>query len=387
VPTDNPQRGEGAAGWAVPLANVNVDDELAAAVEATLRSGWWSSGPEVEAFEAACRDYLGARFALAVANGTAALQLALLAAGIGPGDEVVLPSLNFVAAANAVSHTGATATFCDIRGDGDLNLDPDSLEAALTPRTKALLLLHYGGYPCDVEAVAGIAAARGIVVIEDSAHAIGATVQGRFCGTFGLAGCFSFFSNKNLPVGEGGLLVTDDEDLYSRARLLRSHGMTTLTWDRHRGHAADYDVVERGFNFRLDEVRATIGQVQLRRLDAENEARRRVVAQYRERLADADLVLPFAEVPDQTRPSFHLAVAVFRSPEAREAARERLRERRVQTSVHYPPIHRFSAYADAAPRVPLGRTESVAARLLTLPLFGHMREDQVDLVAQTLLEQ
>jgi len=386
VPGNNPQKGE-SAGWTVPLADVAVDDELAAAVETTLRSGWWSSGPEVEAFEVACSQYLGVRHALAVANGTAALQLALAAAGVGPGDEVVLPSLNFVAAANAVSHTGATPVFCDILGDDDLNLDPESLEAAVTPRTKALLLLHYAGYPCNVEAVAEVATSRSVVVIEDAAHAVGASVGGRFCGTFGLAGCFSFFSNKNLPIGEGGLLVTNDEDVYSRARLLRSHGMTTLTWDRHRGHAADYDVVERGFNFRLDELRATIGQVQLRRLDDENAARGRIVARYRERLAGADLVVPFANVRSDTRPSFHLAVAVFPSPEARDATRKSLRERRVQTSVHYPPIHRFSAYADATPRVPLVRTESVAARLLTLPLFGHMRDDQVDLVADTLLGQ
>ena len=384
VPGNNPQKGD-QAGWTVPLADVTVDDELAAAVEKTLRSGWWSSGPQVEAFETACAEYLGARFALAVANGTAALQLALAAAGLGPGDEVVLPSLNFVAAANAVSHTGATPVFCDILGDDDLNLDPQSLEAAVTPRTKVLLLLHYGGYPCDLEAVARVATERGLAVIEDAAHAVGASVGGRFCGTFGLAGCFSFFSNKNLPVGEGGLLVTSDEDVYSRARLLRSHGMTTLTWDRHRGHAADYDVIERGFNFRLDELRATIGQVQLRRLDAENEARGRIVARYRERLEDATVVLPFAEVPSEMRPSFHLAAAVFPSPDARDASREALRERRVQTSVHYPPIHRFSAYADAEPSVSLARTESVAARLLTLPLFGHMSDEQVDLVADTLL--
>jgi dTDP-4-amino-4,6-dideoxygalactose transaminase len=267
VPGNNPRKGDN-AGWTVPLADVTVDDELAAAVEKTLRSGWWSSGPQVEAFETACAEYLGSRFALAVANGTTALQLALAATGVGPGDEVVLPSLNFVAAANAVSHTGARPVFCDIRGDDDLNLDPASLEAAVTPATKVLLLLHYGGYPCDVDAVRELAESRGLTVIEDSAHAIGATLDGRSCGTFGLAGCFSFFSNKNLPVGEGGLLVTDDEEAYSRARLLRSHGMTTLTWDRHRGHASEYDVVERGFNFRLDELRATIGQVQLRRLDA-----------------------------------------------------------------------------------------------------------------------
>jgi dTDP-4-amino-4,6-dideoxygalactose transaminase len=369
----------------VPLADVAVDDELAAAVEETLRSGWWSSGPQVEAFESACAEYLGSRFALAVANGTAALHLALLAAGVGPGDEVVLPSLNFVAAANAVSHTGAVPVFCDIRGEDDLNLDPDSLEAVVTPATKALLVLHYGGYPCDVDAVAEIAERHGALVIEDSAHAPGASVSGRSCGTFGLAGCFSFFSNKNLPIGEGGLLVTDDADLHGRARLLRSHGMTTLTWDRHRGHAADYDVIARGFNFRLDEVRATIGIVQLERLAAENEARKQVVERYRSRLADTSLVLPFAAHTEDV-PSFHLAVVVFPSPERRDAARQLLAEQRIQTSLHYPPIHRFSAYASEPLRVPLPVTEDVTSRLLTIPLFGHMRDEQVELVADALTQ-
>lgn len=385
VPPKNPQKGGGEV-WTVPLADVAVDDELAAAVEQTLRSGWWSSGPQVEAFESACAEFLGSRYALAVANGTAALHLALLAAGVGPGDEVVLPSLNFVAAANAVSHTGALPVFCDIRGYDDLNLDPDSLETAVTPATKALLLLHYGGHPCDVEAVAEIADRHGALVIEDSAHAPGASVSGRNCGTFGLAGCFSFFSNKNLPIGEGGLLVTDDADLHGRARLLRSHGMTTLTWDRHRGHAADYDVTTRGFNFRLDEVRATIGLLQLERLAAENEARKQVVARYRGRLADTSLVLPFAEHTEDVQPAFHLAVVVFPSPERRDAARQLLAERRIQTSLHYPPIHRFSAYSAEPLRVPLPVTEDVTSRLLTIPLFGHMRDEQVELVADALTE-
>jgi dTDP-4-amino-4,6-dideoxygalactose transaminase len=379
----NPQKGDEGR-WAVPLADVAVDDELAAAVERAVRSGWWSAGPRVEAFEDAFSAFLGSRHALAVANGTAALHLALAAAGIGPGDEVVLPSLNFVAAANAVSHTGARPVFCDIRGDTDLNLDPASLEAAVRPATRALLLLHYGGYPCDVEAAIAIAERHDLVVIEDSAHAPGASVDGRACGTFGRAGCFSFFSNKNLPVGEGGLLCTDDDELHQRARLLRSHGMTTLTWDRHRGHASDYDVAARGYNYRLDEIRAAIGVVQLERLAGENAARGRIVDRYRQELDGAGLTFPFGELRPGAQPSSHLAVAVFESERLRNDARDALAEARIQTSVHYPPIHTFSAYRDSPLRVPLPRTESVARRLLTLPLFGHMRDEQVDAVVETL---
>lgn len=382
----NPQKGYTSLKWQVPLADVAVDDELAHAVDEAVRSGWWSSGPRVEAFEGAFREYTGARFALAVANGTTALQLALDAAGVGAGDEVILPSLNFVAAANAISHTGATPVFCDIVGPGDLNLDVESVESALTPRTAAVLALHYGGYPCDMARLAALAERHGLAVLEDSAHAPGAKVGERSCGTLGLAGCFSFFSNKNLPVGEGGLLVTDDEALYDRARLLRSHGMTTLTWDRHRGHASSYDVEVRGYNFRLDEIHAAIGLVQLARLDDENRARAEIVARYRRDLEGSALSMPFAGVPHDVTPVHHLAVVVCETPEAREAVRAHLDKRRVQTSLHYPPIHRFTAYAEDELRVPLDRTEDVAARLLTIPLFGHMRDEQVALVVESLLE-
>ena len=187
--------------WAVPLADVLVDDELRAVVDEVISSGWWSMGPKVLEFEGAFAEFCEVRHAFAVANGTAALHLALLAAGCAPGDEVVLPSLNFVAAANAIAHTGAAPVFCDVLGPDDLNLDPADLEAAVGPRTKAVVVLHYGGVPCDMGAIHEIAERRGLAVIEDAAHAPGGTCQGKKCGGLGLAGCFSFFSNKNLPIG------------------------------------------------------------------------------------------------------------------------------------------------------------------------------------------
>ena len=172
---------------------------------------------------------------------------------------MILPSLNFVAAANTIALLGAGPVFCDVLGADDLNLDPADVEAAITPATKALVVLHYGGHPCAMEAVLRLAERHGLFVIEDAAHAPGARWRGRPCGTIGKVGCFSFFSSKNLPIGEGGMIVTDDDRLAERIRLLRSHGMTTLTWDRHRGHASSYDVVEHGFNYRLNEIRAAMG--------------------------------------------------------------------------------------------------------------------------------
>ena len=372
--------------WRVPLSDISVDDELLDAARETLRSGWWSMGPRVAAFERAFSAYVGTRHAFAVSSGTSALHLALAAVGCGPGDEVIVPSLTFVAAANTVRHAGAEPVLCDVRGPDDLNLDVASLEAALGPATKAIVVLHYGGHPCDVDAVTTLARERGIAVIEDAAHAPGAAVRDRACGAIGDVGCFSFFSNKNLAVGEGGMVVTDDDGLADRIRLLRSHGMTTLTWDRHRGHAHSYDVVASGFNYRFDEVRAALGLVQLARLDEGNAARARHAARYRERLhAVAGLTVPFGNALGDVRSAHHLMVIVLPEGVERDALRTALQSDGIQTSVHYPPIHRFSAYAGSARTVPLPVTEELAPRLLTLPLYPGLTEELVDLVADALL--
>lgn len=365
--------------WKVPLSDLLVDEELLDAVRDATSSGWWSMGPRVEAFEHAFASYLGCRRAFAVSSGTAALHLALLATTCGRGDEVVLPSLNFVAAANVVTHTGARPVFCDIRGEADLNLDPHDVEAAIGPSTKAILVLHYGGFACDIDSVLELARERGLAVIEDAAHAPGATWRGRKLGTFGDVGCFSFFSNKNLPIGEGGMVVTNDDDVAARIELLRSHGMTTLTWARHQGHASSYDVLAPGFNYRLDEIRASVGLIQLARLEAGNEARAAVTRRYRRELGGVDgITVPFGE-QDEATSAHHLAVVVLKDAGDRDPLRAHLRERGVQTSVHYPPIHRFTTYSgESTRRLPV--TDDVGDRLLTLPLFPHIDASQVSLV-------
>jgi dTDP-4-amino-4,6-dideoxygalactose transaminase len=374
------------ARWQVPLSDVATDDELVRAAADTVESGWWSMGPRVAEFEQAFGELTGSKHALAVANGTAALHLALLAVECGPGDEVLVPSLNFVAAANTIVHTGATPVFVDIAGDDDLNMDPADVEAAITPKTKAIVVLHYGGYAAEMDALGRIAEAAGVILVEDAAHAPGGSWNGRKCGTFGAVGCFSFFSNKNLPVGEGGMIVTDDDDLKERLRLLRSHGMTTLTWDRHRGHAHSYDVVTQGFNYRLDEIRAALGLVQLRRLPDENAGRARVSARYRESLhGTAGITMPFPDPQAQERSSHHLAVVLLPEGTDRIAVRDRLTEKRIQTSVHYPPIHRFTAYGELGGRRELPRTDAVADRVVTLPLYAALTDEQVDTVVRELV--
>lgn len=372
--------------WSVPLSDIDVDDAVLDAARDALRSGWWSMGPRVAEFEQSFGAYVGAHHAFAVANGTAALHLALAAVGCGPGDEVVVPSLTFVAAANTIRHAGAEPVFCDVAGPDDLNAGVAEVEAVLGPATKAIVVLHYGGHPCEIDNLVALARERGIAVVEDAAHAPGATLGGRACGTVGDVGCFSFFSNKNLAVGEGGMVVTGDDRIAERIRLLRSHGMTTLTWDRHRGHAHSYDVVASGFNYRFDEVRAAVGLVQLRRLDEGNAARGRHAARYRERLhGNRGVVVPFGDAPAGARSAHHLQAVVLPAGVDRDAVRTALRDQGIQTSVHYPPIHRFSAYAASVRPTSLPMTEELASRLLTLPLYPGLAQQQVDAVADALL--
>jgi dTDP-4-amino-4,6-dideoxygalactose transaminase len=373
------------ASWDIPLSDVLIDPALQEAVRETVESGWWSMGPRVAEFEAAFAAFCGTDHAFAVANGTAALHLALLAADCGPGDEVVLPSLNFVAAANVAVQIGATPVFCDIGGGTDLNLDPDDVRAAIGPSTKAIIALHYGGLPCAIDELRTLADEAGVALIEDAAHAPGAAVDGRPMGSIGDLGCFSFFANKNMPVGEGGMIVTNDTNLADRVRLLRSHGMTTLTWDRARGHAHSYDVVLAGFNYRLDELRAAMALVQLERLPAENDSRARIVERYRRSLSPHGVELLPQAAAEGTVAAHHLAVAMLPAGVAQQHVRAALQARRIQTSFHYPPIHTFSAYREHARR-PLPRTEESAQRLVTLPLFGHMSDEATERVAMAVVE-
>jgi dTDP-4-amino-4,6-dideoxygalactose transaminase len=238
-----------------------------------------------------------------------------------------------------------------------------------------------------MDTIAAVAERHGLAIVEDAAHAPGASFRGRTCGTLGSIGCFSFFANKNFPIGEGGMVVTEDDALARGMRLLRSHGMTTLTWDRHRGHASSYDVVTPGLNYRLDELRAALGLVQLRRLPEENAARARISARYREALDGTHgLSMPFGHDDERRQPSHHLAVVLLPEGADRDTIRSSLKDRGIQTSVHYPPIHMFTYYRETVVARPLPETEGVAERLLTLPLFGRMTDAQVDAVVEGLLD-
>jgi dTDP-4-amino-4,6-dideoxygalactose transaminase len=369
----------------IPVFDVRLDEDVVAAVADTLRSGWLTMGPRIQAFEAEFADHLGVKHAVAVNSCTAALHLAYLAAGIGPGDEVIVPGITFVASAAAVRYCGGTPVLAEIRGQHDLGLDPENVAARITPRTKAVCAVHYGGYAAPLAELEELCRERGLVLIEDAAHSPEAVLPGgeRKLGTFGQSGTFSFFSNKILSCGEGGLLATDDDAVAELARSRRSHAMTSGTWDRHRGHAMTYDVVEVGYNYRLDEPRAALLSARLPALAADIARRRELTARYRELLADVEgLTLPYTDTEVAASSCYVMPVMVD-DPDLRDPVRGLLSDRhKVQTSVLYPSINQFTAYGAGAE--PLPRCELAARTQITLPLFPHLDDESLERVVSSL---
>ena len=372
--------------WRVPLADIDFGREEEAAVLEVVHNRWLSMGEITQDFERQFAAFIGVKHALAVTNATAALHLACVAAGLGPGDEVIVPSLSFVATANAVRYSGATPVFADVESLDWLDISPASIEACITDRTRAVLVMHYAGFPCDMPAIMEIARRHNLIVLEDSAHAIGSEFEGRKLGTWGSIGCYSFFSNKNMTTGEGGMLATNDDALAERLRLLRSHGMTSLSWDRHQGHAWSYDVVELGFNYRIDEMRSALGRVQLKKVALNNQRRAELTRLYRELLSE---LTPQMEMPfgaSRGVSCFHILPVLLPHGMDRIRFMEGMKARGIQTSIHYPPIHRFQIYQAGwrQRRVPLPLTEEIASREVTLPLYPTMQEKQLNWVAESV---
>jgi dTDP-4-amino-4,6-dideoxygalactose transaminase len=363
--------------WKIPLSDIDFDSEERAAVDKVLQSKWLTMGAVTDDFEQAFAAYVGAKYAIAVTNATAALHLACIAAGLGAGDEAIVPSLTFVATANAVRYAGATPVFADIVGEHDLNISYDAIEKAITERTRAIIVVHYGGYACDMPRIMKLARERGLKVIEDAAHAVGSELDGVKLGIWGDIGCFSFFSNKNMTTGEGGMIVTNDEAYSQRMHLLRSHGMTSLTWDRHKGHAWSYDVVDLGYNYRIDEIRAALGKVQLGKLPANNERRRRLTQVYRDALQELvpQVVVPFANHAGIS--AAHLMPVLLPAGTNRPGFMESMKLQGIQTSIHYPPIHTFTAFKDDQAKLFLPNTDDIAGREVTLPLYPAMSDEDV----------
>ncbi|MGD9526934.1 DegT/DnrJ/EryC1/StrS family aminotransferase [Pseudonocardia sp.] len=356
-----------------------------AALAEVIDSGWLTMGERVRRFEREFATLHGVEDAVAVGSATAALLLALAAHDIGPGDEVLVPSMSFVATASVVYHVGATPVFVDVEAPDRPHLSLADARARLTARTRAVIVMHFGGYAMDVPAWREFADEHGLVLVEDAAHVAGLAGH---TGVASHAAAFSFFTNKNMTTAEGGMVIVPDEGRRERVRRMRSHGMTTSTLDRDRGRAVGYDVVDVGHNFRMDELRGALGLVQIARLPGWNDTRRALTAHYRDVLARElpSVTVPFARAHPTTA---HILPVLLPPGTDRRAVMASLREARIQSSMHYPPIHEFDVYRRRHPgTVPLTlpNTEAFAAAELTLPLHPLLAPEDVERVVRTLAE-
>jgi len=371
--------------YKILLFDLNFDQAEQDAVIETLRSKWISTGPKNAELERRFAEMTGARHAVALTNCTVALHMALMLNDIRSGDEVICPSLTFVATVNAIRYVNAIPVFADVKSMEDLTLNPDDIEKKITPRTKAIMLMHYGGFACDMKRIMTLAEKHNLKVIEDACHGPLSEYEGKKLGTIGSVGCFSFFSNKNISTGEGGMIITNDDSMYEKAKLLRSHGMTSLSFDRAKGHSTEYDVIELGYNYRMDDIRASIGIVQLDKLRADLEIRADLRARYEKNLEGVDeIIIPFKGYKYFTSNYIFPVVLNNSTVERRNRVREHLASAGIQTSVHYPAVHRFSIYREYASALP--NTEYAADNLVTLPMFSKLTPEQVDYICDTLKE-
>lgn len=369
--------------YRIPLFDLNFDNAEEKAVVNTLRERWISAGPKTSEFENKFASILKASYAVAMANCTAALHLAVKLTGVMPGDEVICPSLTFVATANAVHYVNAKPVFADIKSHEDLTIDPQEIEKKITKKTKAVIVMHYGGFACDMERIMAIAKKFGLKVIEDACHGPMSEYKGRKLGTIGDVGCFSFFSNKNISTGEGGMLVTNNSQYYERAKLLRSHGIPILSYDRAGGDNASYDIRELGYNYRMDDIRASIGLAQLKKLEMDIRKRIKIRKAYIESLGSIDeIIIPFKDYKELSSNYIFPVVLKYSVAKKRDEIRDRLASAGIQTSVHYPAIHKFSINKKFFSKLP--KTDYVSDNLITLPLYGNLKIESVKYICNSI---
>lgn len=371
--------------YRIPLFDLNYGKEEEQAVLETLKSKWISMGPKCAELEKKFAEMLQVKYACAVTNCTAALHLACCVLGIGKGDEVICPSLTFAATVNCIRYVGAVPVFADIYGNDNLCMDAEQIEELITDRTKAIIPMHYAGFPCDMNKIIELSRKYSLYVIEDACHGPLSEYHGCNIGTIGDIGCFSFFSNKNISTGEGGMIVTNNEEIYRKVNFMRSHGMTAMSYQRASGHATNYDIVELGYNYRMDDVRASLGVAQLGKLRDDLEKRSQIREWYQEYLSGLD----FLEVPFRNHKGFvsnYIFPVVLKSStaEKRDQVRAGLHENGIQTSIHYPAIHRFSIYQEFSKELP--NTEYAADNEITLPMYAKLKKDQVEYISKKLVE-
>ena len=371
----------------IPVTKLSLGEAEADAAARVIRSGWVAQGPQVEAFERSVAAFVGASHAVAVSSGTAALHLCLEALGVGPGHEVLVPSLSFVATANTVVQTGATPVFVDL-DPATYNIDPTAAEAAITERTRAIMPVHQVGLPADLATIDDLAARHGLLVVEDAACSLGATFRGHPIGgdrsSSAAARCFSFHPRKIITTGEGGMITTADGDLAQRLRVLRSQGMSVSARQRHEAAGPVFEEFgDLGYNYRLTDIQAAVGVEQMKRLPGLIDQRRRLGARYGRLLAHLPGVTPPAE-PDDRRHTYQSYMVLLDREVERDRVLGKLNGDEVGAKRSVGAIHLEPLYRDRQPGLSLPVTEDLFARGLILPLYPGMTDDEQDRVVASL---
>ncbi|MCP4550625.1 MAG: DegT/DnrJ/EryC1/StrS family aminotransferase [Bacteroidetes bacterium] len=371
--------------WKVPLFDLDYDKSEENAVVEVLNSKWLTQGEKTIEFETKFASFLEKDLqGVAVSSCTAALYMSLLVAEVGKGDEVIVSGLSFIAAVNSVAFSGATAILADSTSLVDWNISVEDIRNKITSRTKALIIVHFAGVPCDMDEITAICEEYNILLIEDCAHAIGSEYKGEKCGTFGDISCFSFFSNKNLSTGEGGMFVTRNEEFYKKARLLRSHGMTSLTVERHTGKNISYDVVQPGLNFRIDEIRSALGITQLDKLENNNLKRKIIAHEYYKLFKGSGVIIPFHPLENTKTSCYHIFPVLVPSDVERKFIIEKLKNNGIQTSIHYPAVNSFNYYSKKI-KYNLPVADKISEKVITLPIFPGMSTEQTLIVVKEFL--
>jgi dTDP-4-amino-4,6-dideoxygalactose transaminase len=369
--------------YKIPLFNLNFDEREAQAAYDTIKSGWISTGPKNAELEQMFIDMWQVKYAVSMSNCTDSLHTCCMVCGFGPGDEVICPSLTFAASCNCIRYVGATPVFADIVGPHHINISAEDIEAKITPRTKGIVVVHMAGFPADMDAIMAVARKHNLKVIEDACHGPLSEYKGKKLGTIGDCASFSFFSNKNISTGEGGMFITNNEEMAQKARLIRSHGMSTMSYQRATGHATEYDITCLGYNFRMDDIRAAIAIEQLKKLPDDLQTRIQVRQRYVRNLKDVeDIVIPFADCQEFTSNYIFPIVIQNSTRERRNRIREMIHAEGIQTSVHYPAVHKFSTYKKLGAVLP--QTEYVTDNEVTLPMYAALTEEQIDFICEVV---
>lgn len=367
----------------IPYGKQTIEQDDIQAVVDVLKSDFLTTGPKIAEFEQIVADYVGAKYAVAISNGTSALHAACFAAGIGPGDEVITTPLTFAASANCVLYCGGTPVFADV-DPKTYNIDPEDIRRKITDRTKAIIAVHLAGQPCDMDAIHSIAREHGLIVIEDGAHALGSVYKGKKVGSMSDMTTFSFHPVKPITTGEGGMIVTDNEDFYKKMILFRSHGITRDDSMMTRNDGPwFYQQFDLGYNYRITDIQCALGCSQMKKLDRFLARRKEIVAHYNEAFADCDNIITPYQLSD-TESGWHLYIVQVKNCDRRQVF-EKMREKGIGVNVHYIPVYMHPYYQEHGyENVHCANAEEIYSHIISLPLYPGLTSEQQDYVIDTL---